>query len=453
VISATVLRVPTDGQLDELWNSVARLHQNLITHRGLAVGAILLDANGHVLLPIPTDGTAFATPLRISLERAQLLATCTQLVGPERAVRSARTVLTQDELTAAATVLQPIVLPHQTRLAIKADPGMLDALREEIRGASSPDLPELTRVERVHPRTIISVAAVIVAGYLVAGQFGTVNLASVFASAQWRWAPPVLLASAATYPAAALSLIGYVRERLPFARTVVVQMAAEFAGFITPPAIGGIAINIQYLRKAKLTTAAAATSVATSQVFNAASHTVLLAAFAAATGTSSRSSLPIPGWMFAALGAAGTLFLAVLAVPSVRRALTARILPPVREALPRLLNLLTDPTKLAEALLGALFLNLCNIAALWFAVRAFHGSTGFTATAVVYLAGAAIGSLAPTPGGLGAIEIALSTGLAATGMPSAAAISAVLMFRLATFWLPVPVGWAAMHWLLRHGVL
>jgi uncharacterized membrane protein YbhN (UPF0104 family) len=263
----------------------------------------------------------------------------------------------------------------------------------------------------------------------------------------------VLLASGATYPSAALSLIGYVRERLPFPRTVLVQVAAEFAGFVTPPAVGGIAINIQFLRKAKLTTTAAATSVGTSQVVNAASHAVLLAAFAAATGTSSRSDLPIPGWMFAVLGTAVTLLLLALAIPSARRALAAKVLPPVREALPRLLNLLTDPVKLAEALLGSLFLNLSNIAALWFAVLAFHGTVGFAAVAVVYLAGAAIGSLAPTPGGLGAIEIAFSTGLAATGMPSAAAVSAVLLYRLATFWLPVPIGWAAMHWLERHDTL
>jgi uncharacterized membrane protein YbhN (UPF0104 family) len=29
-------------------------------------------------------------------------------------------------------------------------------------------------------------------------------------------------------------------------------------------------------------------------------------------------------------------------------------------------------------------------------------------------------------------------------MPGAAAVSAVLLFRLATFWLPVPLGWGAL---------
>jgi len=86
-------------------------------------------------------------------------------------------------------------------------------------------------------------------------------------------------------------------------------------------------------------------------------------------------------------------------------------------------------------------------------VRAFDGTVGFAGVAVVYLAGAAIGSLAPTPGGLGAVELALSTGLTASGMSSAAAISAVLLYRVATFWLPVPVGWVALRWLQRRDAL
>ena len=131
----------------------------------------------------------------------------------------------------------------------------------------------------------------------------------------------------------------------------------------------------------------------------------------------------------------------------VRRWALARLLPPLREATPRLLALVTNPAKLAEGVFGALLLNACYIGALWFAVHAFAGDVRLSQVAVVYLAGAVIGSAAPTPGGLGAVEVALSTGLAAAGMASSAAISAVLLFRLATFWLPVPIGWLAFHWL------
>ncbi len=452
-VTAAPLRNPTDGQLTVLWSCLARLHRHRITHRGLTVGKILVDPLGNVRLPIPTDGAVFATDLRISLDRAQLLTSCAQLVGAERAVRSARTVLSEDELAAILPVLQPVVLSRETRAALKAETGLLEALREEVQGQTHREMPDLARVERVRPRTIISTVALIAAGYLIVGSFGTVNLLSVFALAHWQWVPLVLLASAATYLAAALSLTGYVRERLSFARTVLAQLAASFAGFVTPPSVGGLALNIRYLRKARLSTTGAMTSVATAQVVNAASHVTLLIVFAAATGTSSRHSLPIPGWAFIALGISAVIALLALTIPAARRALAARLLPPVREALPRLLDLMTSPAKLAESILGALLLNMSYIAALWFAAKAFGGTIGLASVGVVYLTGAAVGSLAPTPGGLGAIEVALSTGLAAAGMSSAAAVSGVLLYRIATFWLPVPIGWAALHWLQRRDAL
>lgn len=449
----TALTDPTPAQLDELWRAVTLLHRNRVTHRGLTPGQIRLGVDGDVLLPIPEDGAAFANDLRISLDRVQLLITTAQWAGAEQAVRSARHVLTDEELAATVPVLQPIALSRQTREALRQDSALLEAVRDQVQAQTNQPAPDLARVERVRPRTIISIAAVIVAGYLIVGQLGTVDLVTVLSGARWQWVPLVLAASAATYVAAALSLTGYVRERLPFARTVLVQLAASFAGFVTPPSVGGLALNIRYLRKSNVSTAGAATSVGLSQVVNGVSHVVLLIAFATATGEPAHHSVPIPGWAFVALGALAALMLLALALPAVRRWLLGWLLPPLREAVPRLLNLLTNPAKLAEGVVGALLLNGCYIAALWFSVHAFDGRVGVAQVAVVYLAGAAIGSVAPTPGGLGAVEIALSTGLAAAGMASAAAISAVLLFRLATFWLPVPLGWVALRWLQRREAL
>ncbi len=447
---------PSDEQLDELWRMASKLHRNRVTHRGLAAGRIIVEPDGQLLLPIPRDGAMFATDLRISLDRVQLLITTAQLAGAREAVLSARRVLTEEELVATVPVLQPIALTRDTREAIRHDTEVIEAVRDEIVGGTGRAQlrpSELAKVERVRPRTIVSIVALLVAAYLIVGQLSSVNVVTVLSSARWRWVPLVLAASAASYLAAALSLTGYVRERLSFARTTVVQIAASFAGFVTPPSVGGLAINIRYLRKAKVSTTGAATSVGLSQVVNGVSHVLLLIAFAAATGASAHHSLPIPGWAFGAIGALIGLLVLALAVPTPRHWLLARLLPPLREAAPRLLNLLTNPVKLAEGMFGAVLLSGCYIAALWFSVHAFDGNVRIAQVAVVYLAGAAIASVAPTPGGLGAVEVALSTGLAAAGMASAAAISAVLLFRIATFWLPVPIGWLAFHWLQRQDVI
>ncbi len=452
-IAGTPLADPTDAQLADLWQNVDRLHYVGMTHRGLAAGRILLDEAGRVVLPVPTDGALFATELRVILDRAQVLITTAQLAGAQRAVMMARTVLTDEQLAATMPLLQPVALSRATRAAIRQNGDLLESVTEAIQGQTHQRPPEPVKVERIRPRVVLSIVAVIVAGYLLVGQLGSVNLVTVFDAARWRWVPLVIVASVGTYFAAALSLLGFVREKLSFLRTTLVQLAASFVGFVAPPSVGGLAINIRYLRMSKVSAAGAATSVGVSQAVNAGVHALLLILLAAATGVSSRHSLPIPGWAFVVLGAAAVIALLVLAVPGPRRWVLARALPAFREAVPRLLSLLSSPTKLAEALSGTLLLNVCYVAALWCAVQAFGGGVSPATVAVVYLAGAAVASAAPTPGGLGAVEVALSTGLAAASMPTAAAVSAVLLFRIGTFWLPVPAGWIAMHFLQRRGAL
>src|SRR3954463_8428534 len=86
-------------------------------------------------------------------------------------------------------------------------------------------------------------------------------------------------------------------------------------------------------------------------------------------------------------------------------------------------------------------------------LRAFGASLELPTLMVVYLAASVLGSAAPTPGGLGAVEAALVGGLTAVGVPVAAALPAVLAFRTAPFWLPAPLGYLAMLGLQRGGRL
>ena len=72
---------------------------------------------------------------------------------------------------------------------------------------------------------------------------------------------------------------------------------------------------------------------------------------------------------------------------------------------------------------------------------------------MVFLAGNALGSAAPTPGGVGAVEAALTLGLIAVGVPKEVAAPAVLLFRLMTLWLPVLPGWLSFTHLTRKGLL
>jgi glycosyltransferase 2 family protein len=444
----------TDGQLISLWQAISRLHARRVTFRGLTPDRMSLDADGQIRLASPTDGTVFASSLRINLERADLLVTTARLVGAQRAAQAARGVIGDGELAAVLPVLQPIALSRQNRAALRRDRSLLGNLSEAIQGgevATRP--PELTDLQRVRPRTVFTLVALIIAGYLLIGQLGSVDLATVFRSVEWGWVIPIIAGSALTYIGAATALTGYVREHLSFPRTFLTQLAASFTGFVTPPAVGGAAVNVRYLQKSGLPATAAGTSVAVCQLVSAACHVVLLVVFAAASGSSAEHSLPIPGWAFIALGVVALAVSVLFTTPRGRRWARARIMPSVREALPRLIDVATHPVKLSEGIGGTLLLNGGYIVALWSSVQAFGGGIPFATVAVVYFAGGAVGSLAPTPGGLGAVEAAMSAGLAAAGMAGASSVSAVLLFRLATFWIPVPIGWLAFSWLQKRGAL
>ena len=65
------------------------------------------------------------------------------------------------------------------------------------------------------------------------------------------------------------------------------------------------------------------------------------------------------------------------------------------------------------------------------------------ALTVSYAVANAVGSLAPTPGGLGAIEGLMITLLVSFDVPSPQAIAVVLVYRLINFWMPIPVGFGS----------
>ena len=153
-----------------------------------------------------------------------------------------------------------------------------------------------------------------------------------------------------------------------------------------------------------------------SQVFAFALHVLLLIIFVAITGTTRQHSLAPHAWVFIALGVLVAAALLVLAFPAGRRLVQSRVAPAISQVVPRLLDVAQQPAKLAEGIGGALLVTGGNILCLDASVRALGASVPLASVAVVYLTGNAIASVVPTPGGLGAVEAALSAGLTAAGL-------------------------------------
>lgn len=448
----------TDTQLGLVWDVVLQLHSHRVTHRALTADRILVADDGHVELLDPDSGDVAASDLQLRLDLGQLLAETATLVGPSRAADLALRKVGASELVALVPLLQPVALYRSTRASLRHHRDILPELRKRILaaaptdGTASPAPAAAVQLERIRLRTLVTLVATIVAVYVVIGQLARVDLAKTLRSADVRWMVVALGLSALTYLAAALSLSGFVPNRLPFGRIVLAQLAGSFVTLVTPAAVGGAALNIRFLQRSKVPPAIAAASVGLSQVVAFVLHLMLLVVFVAITGARTHSLSP-PRWAYFVIAGLVAVVLVVVAIPAGRRLLRARLAPALGQVLPRLVQVIQQPRKLAEGIGGALLLTACYILCLTTCVMALGGSIAITSAAVVYLTGSALGSAVPTPGGLGAVEAALSAGLTAAGLPGATAVSAVLLFRTLTFWLPVPAGWAAFGYLQRKQAL
>jgi uncharacterized protein (TIRG00374 family) len=87
---------------------------------------------------------------------------------------------------------------------------------------------------------------------------------------------------------------------------------------------------------------------------------------------------------------------------------------------------------------------------LGFALRSVGSSAPLGGLILVCTFTALIGGMAPVPGGMGVMEASYISGLTLLGVPEDLAVSATLIYRAATTYLPPLWGWGAMVWLRRH---
>jgi hypothetical protein len=93
---------------------------------------------------------------------------------------------------------------------------------------------------------------------------------------------------------------------------------------------------------------------------------------------------------------------------------------------------------------------LADAAVLAVSIHAAGAAVPWHDLLLIYGSGIAAQSLNLTPGGLGVTEGALSLTLIATGLRASQALAAVLLYRLASFWLVAFAGWLVLLWLRRR---
>ncbi len=443
----------TDDDLMGAWRAMRTLHESQMTHRSLSAQHLLRAEDGSVWMIGGETGSIAAGDVAQRIDTAELLTTLALLTDVERAVTSGRLVLGVDGLGKALPALQPVALSAPTRRSIRKSKGLMVGLRDALAEIKPGADAEQIKFERIRPRTLVMIIVGSIAGYVLLSQLAQVDLVGLLRTADWRWIVASVVFAIITYFGAAWSLSGFVPERLQLHRTIMAQIAGDFATLVSPPTIGALAINVRFLQKAGLHPALAAASVGVSQVMAFVFHILLLLTFGIAAGTQADFTFDPPRIAVVIVAAVVIILLALLAVPAVRRLIAKRVGPLLKEVVPRLVTVAQRPLKLLEGIGGILLLNLAYVGVLYACVEAFGGSMNIAVVAVVYLAGATIGQAAPTPGGLGAVEAALAAGLTAGGLDAGIAVSAVLLYRLVTFWIPTIPGYWAFNWLTKRGAL
>jgi pimeloyl-ACP methyl ester carboxylesterase/uncharacterized membrane protein YbhN (UPF0104 family) len=115
----------------------------------------------------------------------------------------------------------------------------------------------------------------------------------------------------------------------------------------------------------------------------------------------------------------------------------------------RLSSLQLSPSGWLTATALALVNWLADAAVLAVSIRAAGATIPWHDLLLAYGSGVAAQSLNITPGGLGVTEGTLSLALVATGLGASQALAAVLLYRLASFWLVALAGWLVVFWLRR----
>jgi|HubBroStandDraft_5_1064220.scaffolds.fasta_scaffold24687_2 uncharacterized membrane protein YbhN (UPF0104 family)/pimeloyl-ACP methyl ester carboxylesterase len=304
----------------------------------------------------------------------------------------------------------------------------------------------------------VSVRASVAASFAVLGHLN------------WFWIPAAIVAEATSMAAFALMLrrlLATGGTRVGLRPMLATSFAANALSVSIPVAGPELATAFTFRRFTRQGADAplAGWSLLAGGVISSAAGALVIAGGGLASGNGLATDFAVPGGVLAVIA------LLALGAAARRPQLRAGLEQPAAWALRHVARLLRRPAGDPRAIigtwaqrLGSLQLApsgwvtatglgavnwLADAAVLVVSIRAAGAPVPWNDLLLVYGAGVAAQSLNITPGGLGVAEGTLSLALVATGVRASQALAAVLLYRLASFWLVAVAGWV-IFWFLRR---
>ncbi|HUX70493.1 MAG TPA: lysylphosphatidylglycerol synthase transmembrane domain-containing protein [Cellulomonadaceae bacterium] len=448
----------TDTVLQAVWDQVRLAHAAGIAHRALTSATVLvcdpMVAVPEVWVTGWDSGDVASSDLARRMDLTQMVAMLAVRVGARRALASATAILPSSDIASIGPLLQTIALPRRTRDEIRAQKRVL----AELRAALVEQLPEASiepeRLVRLGARAVLTVILTSIAVVVVLTSVNVTQISQALAHSDWRWSVVAFALGVVTLVGAALTLVAFSPVKLPLWRTILVQTAATFIALAAPAGVGPAALNMRMLTRRGVTASLAVATVALVQVSQFVVTIALLVVLSIASGTNEAAKFAPTTTTLVAVAIVVVLVASAFLVPRVRRWVATRTVPTLQQTWPRLIEIVGQPGRLALGFTGNVVMTMGYVFALESALAAFGQSLSLVQVAVIYLGGNAAGAIIPMPGGLGSIDGALIALLGGVGgINLGVATSVAVLFRVLTFWLRVPLGWASMRILQRSGEL
>jgi undecaprenyl-diphosphatase len=456
-VSEADARALTDKRLRDTWDQLRRLHEAHVGHGALNLRHLVVTSKGIAIDDFSHAGAA--KEARRNGDIAELLAATAHVVGNDRAIKAAVSVLGKDTIAAALPYLQTAALSHEMRPhkrhAKKELVGQLAELREAAAKATRTEAPQLQELYRVNSTNLLMAVGTLIAVFALLSQVGDPEeFWDTIKNADWAWLAGALIISFLTNFATAVSLSGTVPINLPLMRTAELQLSMSFSN-LAVPAIGGMAAQIRFLQKQGVDLASAVASGGLlANVGNIVACTLLFFVALFLSPTSIKTGqIPVDSIVQVVVLLVVVTAIALVLIFKVKK-LRELVLPPVTSGAKTIWEAIRSPRRLFQLFGGNIINALMYATVMLLCLYAFGGSINFWTLLAINIFVGTIASLVPIPGGGTAVaSVGMSGALTAAGISSEIAVAAVLANQLVANFIPAVPGWFATNNLLHDDYL
>ena len=449
-----------DTFVDACWEQLDKLHRADISHGSIDAIHFWFDAAGEVELMGFANAVIHPTGAQKQQDVAAMLVMTTLGVGADRAIAAARRAKGDDAIEAILPLLQTAALNGRLRRRVLKQRLKIKDLRKQTAAALGIEVPEPTQLTRVTWKSVAMLAGVLFAVYTIIGGLADVGFATVgqtLLDARWSLIVLGLVLAAATNLTDATALAAVTPKPVPIGVTTVEQFAIGFVNVAVPSAAGRIAVNIRYFEKLGISAVTSTTTGAITGFLGFIAQAVLVVlTIVIGAGSIDLSQMQGGGGVMRLLTMAIAIFFGVAAivalVPKWRHWVEDKLRTPMAQ-IGDAIKTLRNPKSAALALGSALATEVLYGAGFAMCVLAVGGSINLGQAIFINVTVSLFAGLMPIPGGVGVAEAGMTAGLTSIGVDPGVAVSAVLIYRLVSYYLPPLWGYVSLRWLTAHDYL